>query len=121
MFGNANVDDDPKVLVALLVPAGLLFLALTAGAVLVVRDTIRRRGNWGLNFKNPTCPLCGQPPSAVRVPKNMRQALWGGTTCGNCGLEYDKWGRAINEADLERRREELDNDPYARPWPGRSE
>lgn len=68
---------------------------LLIGAVLVVRDSIRRRGNWGLNFQPVVCPRCGEPAPAVRVPKNRRQTLWGGCTCAECGCEYDKWGNEV--------------------------
>jgi hypothetical protein len=72
---------------------------LTVGGVLVVRDTIRQRGNWGLNFKVPDCEQCGTRMPAVRVPANGRQALWGGWTCPECGLELDKWGRPVEGQD----------------------
>jgi hypothetical protein len=35
----------------------------------------------------------------IRKPKNRRQALWGGWTCEACGLEYDKWGRTVDEPE----------------------
>ncbi len=78
--------------------AMVIVLTLTVGAVLVVRDTIRRRGKWGINTRPVRCPECGEPAPVVRVPENFRQTLWGGCTCANCGLEYDKWGRPVEEA-----------------------
>jgi hypothetical protein len=77
-------------------------LVMAAGATLVVRDTVRRRGRWGINLNPVRCPACGEPAPAVRVPRNRHQALWGGHTCGACGQEYDKWGQAVDggsEAD----------------------
>jgi hypothetical protein len=65
---------------------------------LVVRDTIRREGKWGVNFKSlagADCPGCGAELPAVRVPKNFRQTLWAGWTCDECGCEIDKWGREV--------------------------
>jgi hypothetical protein len=41
------------------------------------------------------CPNCGQPLPSVRVPKTTGQALWGGWTCPNCGVELDRSGRMI--------------------------
>src|SRR5262245_56526779 len=76
---------------------GLMVLTLTIGGVLIVRDTIRRRGNWGINFRPVFCPECREPAPTIRAPKNWRQALWGGCTCAECGLEYDKWGRPVGE------------------------
>jgi hypothetical protein len=72
-------------------------LVLAAGAVLVVRDTVRGRGRWGVNPRPVRCPECGEPAPAVRRPTNRRQALWGGGTCERCGTEYDKWGHRVIE------------------------
>jgi hypothetical protein len=99
-------------IVAILMAGGLAI-----GLVLVIRDTLRRRGNWGINIKQVYCPLCGQPAPAARVPKNWRQALWGGYTCAKCGLEYDKWGRAVDEDERQQRLNELDVNPYSRFGP----
>ena len=74
----------------------LMAAALLALGGLVVRDTIRKRGRWGVNAKGLAgldCPRCEEPLPAVRVPKNLRQTLWGGATCEHCGCEVDKWGR----------------------------
>ena len=71
---------------------------LLIGAVLVTRDTIRRRGRWGVNARSLAgvpCPRCGEPLPAMRVPKNLNQTLWGGWTCDECGCEVDKWGREV--------------------------
>lgn len=76
--------------------AGIVVLGLLiAGAVLVVRDTVRGRGRWGISLTPPACKECGEPPPVVRVPANARQAMWGGWTCPRCGLEVDKWGDPV--------------------------
>jgi hypothetical protein len=83
--------------VALTVFGGLLLLL-----VLVVRDTVRQRGRWGLNFKGlagTDCPRCGASLPPAQFPKTFRQALWGGWTCDDCGCEIDKWGREIGRDD----------------------
>ena len=77
----------------------LVVLALGAGAYLVVRDTVRGRGRWGVNVKPVSCPKCGEPAPAIRTPQNRRQALWGGGTCTRCGTEFDKWGHRV-ESDV---------------------
>jgi hypothetical protein len=69
--------------------AGLLL----TGAVLIIRDTIRKRGRWGIPLEAVSCARCGDPVPLVRMPASVRQALWGGWTCPRCGLENDKWGR----------------------------
>ena len=91
------MNNDTLVMLIAIPLAGLVVLVLTIGAVLVIRDTVRQRGRWGVNVKPVICPSCGEPAPTIRAPKNRRQALWGGHTCSKCGLEYDKWGRAINE------------------------
>lgn len=65
---------------------------------LVVRDTIRKRGRWGVNVKGLAgmeCPACGEELPAIRKPKNLNQTLWGGCTCPKCGCEIDKWGKKV--------------------------
>jgi hypothetical protein len=66
---------------------------LLFGAFLIVRDTIRQKGRWGIPRRMPECQGCGEPPPVVRMPKTWREALWGGWTCPECGLELDKWGK----------------------------
>lgn len=65
----------------------LLFLGF-----LVARDTIRRKGGWGINLRVPDCPQCGEKLNPARVPRSFKQALWGGWTCPQCGCDLDKWG-----------------------------
>jgi hypothetical protein len=97
----------------------LVFGSLGVGVVLVVRDTVRRKGKWGMNFGGASCPLCGTTAPTVRAPQNLDQMLWGGCTCKNCGLEYDKWGHAVNEAERQRRLDEIGTDSYDRQGLGR--
>ncbi len=87
---------DPAVVV-LLVAIAVHTLLLLVGLGLMVRDTVRRRGRFGVNLRPVRCPECGEPAPAVRVPKTLRQTLWGGCTCGRCGAEYDKWGEPVPE------------------------
>jgi hypothetical protein len=75
-----------------------IFAVLGFFGFLVVRDTIRKEGRWGVNAKGlfgMPCPRCGEELPAVREPRNRRQALWGGATCDGCGCEVDKWGREV--------------------------
>lgn len=75
----------------------LIWGVLIVFGSLMLRDTIRQRGKWGINFKRAVCTQCGTPMPMVRKPANWRQALWGGGTCPECGFELDKWGRPIAE------------------------
>ena len=89
------MDDDTLAKLIILPLSALVFLTLGVGLFLVVRDTIRKSGKWGINTRPVRCPECGEPAPVVRMPKNRRQTLWGGATCVRCGCEYDKWGRAV--------------------------
>jgi hypothetical protein len=84
-------------LIAIIVFSTMFFSLLATGAVLVIRDTIRQRGRWGINLKQAVCMQCGTPMPRVRKPANWRQALWGGGTCPECGFELDKWGRPVEQ------------------------
>lgn len=77
-------------MVGLVVTASVLLLAL-----LVVAYGTVVRNRWGINLQSVTCPCCHDAVQLVRKPKSLRQALWGGWTCGKCGHEMDKWGRRI--------------------------
>lgn len=79
----------------------VMTLLLGVGLTLVIRDTIRRKGRWGVNRRPVACPRCSEPAPVVRVPQNLRQMLWGGCTCARCGQEYDKWGEPVGgDADV---------------------
>lgn len=88
---------EPRIAIMIvLITFGVLFFsALTVGMILVIRDTIRKRGNWGINLMPGPCLQCGTPMPIIRKPANWRQAMWGGWTCSECGLELDKWGRPV--------------------------
>ena len=50
---------------------------------------------WKVNLKATQCSHCGHALPALRKPSNLRQILWGGWTCPNCGSELDKSGRKL--------------------------
>jgi len=58
----------------------------------------RKKSKFGINPKRMICPNCKKPLPLIRKPKNMRQALWGGSTCPHCGTEVDKWGKEIHKS-----------------------
>jgi hypothetical protein len=76
----------------------MVFGPLLIGLFLVIRDTRRGYGRWGVNTAPIRCPRCDEPAPTVRAPANWRQMLWGGATCRECGCEYDKWGKPIEMA-----------------------
>ncbi len=66
----------------------------------IIRDTIRRKGRWGINPEKIQCPRCGEQPPIARAPTSFRQAAWGGWACSKCGCEIDKWGAEIQDANV---------------------
>jgi ABC-type uncharacterized transport system permease subunit len=74
---------------------GFLFGLLASGAVAVVLGTVFK-SRWGINLRwSGECPRCHNHRKIFRIPRNVRQFLWGGGTCNRCGLEVDKWNRPI--------------------------
>ena len=49
----------------------------------------------GSSLTTPKCPTCDTQQPAIRKPASVRQLIWGGWTCGNCGTEIDRHGKAI--------------------------
>lgn len=49
----------------------------------------------GVNTEKVKCPKCGQEQPKIRIPKGIKEALWGGWTCENCGCKMDKYGNEI--------------------------
>jgi hypothetical protein len=77
-----------------LIPTLVILGLLGIGAALVIIGTITKN-RWGINLNLMSCPHCGAPLPKIRKPKNMRQTFWGGGTCNECGIEFDKWGRRV--------------------------
>ena len=48
-----------------------------------------RTGRMGINTKTVHCPECGLKAPMVRKPRNLKQALWGGWTCAECGCDFE--------------------------------
>jgi len=80
--------------------------ALVIGALLLaalVYGTFART-KWGINTRPPeACPSCGTAFARFpRRPADFGEALWGGFTCGHCGMRLDKWGRPSAAAPPQR-------------------
>jgi len=56
---------------------------------------IGKNRKMGLNFDQTSCPECSRQLPRIRRPENLRQMLWGGWTCPDCGKEFDKWMKEI--------------------------
>ena len=50
---------------------------------------------WTIDLAGPACPDCGRRPPVLRVPDSLRQALWGGWTCEECGCVMDRVGKPL--------------------------
>ncbi len=78
---------------ALLIISGVLGV----GILLVIHGTIFKT-RWGINTGSQfECPGCHKIHGQIRIARNLRQTLWGGFTCYQCGLETDKWNRPISK------------------------
>ncbi len=92
----------------------ILVILFIVAVFLVYRDTTSKSGRWGVNFSpmnnwktklfsrrlkftdtlaDVCCPNCGYQLPKVRTPESLKQALWGGWTCKQCGAEVNKWGK----------------------------
>lgn len=54
-----------------------------------------RKGKMGINTNTVYCPRCQAKAPLVRVPKTVRQIMWGGWTCQECKCEFDKYGNEV--------------------------
>ncbi len=50
----------------------------------------------GINLKTVYCPVCNAKQPQIRIPKRLKELLWGGGTCKNCGCRMDKYGNKRN-------------------------
>jgi hypothetical protein len=79
--------------IALSLPVGIS--AFFGG--LILRDTIRRSGMWGINFKRIVCPQCRTRLRRGITFPSWKESCYGGWTCHECGLELSQWGRPWKE------------------------
>jgi hypothetical protein len=94
------------VLISIILPdrvvnaAFVIIVSFLLVGILLVGFGTAAKNRWGMNLEPVKCPVCGSPMPQTRQPKSLRQALWGGGTCGKCGCEMDKWGRLITPFNL---------------------
>lgn len=75
---------------------GSVVIFIFIAFILVIRDSIRREGRWGINLEKVRCPRCGNKSPNFRLPESLHQTLWGGWHCTKCGCEVNKWGKEID-------------------------
>jgi hypothetical protein len=86
----ADVNDESPIL-------NYIVIGITAIIVVVffVRAS-KNKSKLGINLKRVYCPVCNTRQPVLRLPKNINQALVGGTTCVKCHTQLDKYGRIIS-------------------------
>lgn len=57
----------------------------------------RIKGKLGINIERVNCPRCFTEMPSLRIPTSLKQTMWGGWSCKNCGSELDKYGSLIDE------------------------
>lgn len=68
-------------------PLNIVFYGLAVIVIIfVIRIIITKR----------VCPNCGTKLSAIRIPQNANEALYGWTTCPKCKAEIDNYGQIVN-------------------------
>lgn len=45
--------------------------------------------------KRITCPKCNTKQPIFRIPKNLKQTVFGGRTCPKCATELDQFGNIV--------------------------
>jgi len=66
---------------------------LTILFLVLIINSIMKKGKFGINLISVKCPKCGMKVPFIRKPKSRYEIFWGGWTCENCGTKLDKWGR----------------------------
>lgn len=63
------------------------------GGILVVLVTWIVRMIWERKSGQLQCPQCHFQPAVIRMPRSLREFMWGGWTCAICGARVDKRGQ----------------------------
>lgn len=70
-----------------------LYFIVAIGLFLYFRRASKNKSELGINLNAVYCPKCNTKQPFIRMPKNTSQLLYGGTTCPNCKISLDKYGR----------------------------
>ena len=74
-------------------------LAIIFSIVILTILTFIKKGSkhsdFGINLKRNYCSNCNEKQPIVRTPANLKEALFGGSTCKKCGTKMDKYGEEI--------------------------
>jgi hypothetical protein len=66
---------------------------LAFGWMATLKPTSRFAQKYGINLRAVYCPKCGKKQSRVRAPKDYEEAMFGGSTCPDCGTRMNKYGQ----------------------------
>lgn len=55
------------------------------------------QSKFAINLDKVFCPKCDEKMPALRIPKNIKQLMWGGGICPKCACKMDKFGKEIVE------------------------
>lgn len=69
-------------------------IIVIACVIFLVRAS-KNKSKFGVNLKRVYCPVCHTKQPMIRMPANLNQALFGGTTCPKCHAKLDKYGDVI--------------------------
>jgi hypothetical protein len=73
-----------------------IIAAITAlGLIIFFIPVSKNKSKFGIHLKRVYCPVCGTKQPMIRMPENVGQALYGGTTCPKCHANLDKYGDVI--------------------------
>lgn len=74
-----------------------LFIMIGVFIFLIINQFRKRKEKIGVNLNKVNCPKCGTEQKFVRIPKDTKEAFWGGYTCPNCACKMDKFGKEISK------------------------
>ncbi|MFC1733352.1 hypothetical protein ACFL6I_23885, partial [candidate division KSB1 bacterium] len=75
--------------IVFLISLGIIAIIIFAIAFFLLRWGIIKSVKY---LKTIKCPKCGAKPPLFRIPKNIKQAFFGGWTCPKCNIDIDRKG-----------------------------
>lgn len=73
----------------------VLTALLTMGLLIFFLRASKNKSPFGINLRTVYCPVCNTKQPIIRMPRNIHQLLFGGTTCLKCQSKLDKYGNII--------------------------
>lgn len=73
------------------------FIMIGVFIFLIINQFRKKKNKNETNLFKVKCPKCNTEQSFIRVPKDIKEAVWGGYTCSNCGCKMDKFGNEISK------------------------